>query len=53
MVLYAHVRATMTADYSKLQNVKQKWYGDGQQILLKDAYDNPAGAFSNYTFTLE
>jgi hypothetical protein len=28
-------------------------YADGQQVLLKDAYDNPNGAFTNYAFQLQ
>jgi hypothetical protein len=53
LLVYGHVKATLVADYSKFTNVAQKWYADGQQVLLKDAYDNPGGAFTNYVFSLQ
>jgi hypothetical protein len=53
MLLYAHVKAYMIADYSKYTNVSQQWYANNQQILLKDGYDNPSGAYSNYVFQLQ
>lgn len=48
--LYAHVKAYLVADYSKYQNVSEKWFSDNQKILLEEAYDNPSGAYSNYVF---
>jgi hypothetical protein len=51
--LYAHVKAYLLADYTPYPNVTQKMYADNEQVLLKDAYDNPNGAFSNYTFQLQ
>jgi hypothetical protein len=45
---YFHVKATLVADYGGYQNVTQKWYADGQNVVLKDVYDNPNGAYSNY-----
>ncbi|MFT3768786.1 MAG: hypothetical protein QM820_25345 [Minicystis sp.] len=53
MQLYGHVKAYLVADYSKYQNVTEKWYGDNEHVLIKEAYDNPSGAFSNYTFQLQ
>lgn len=51
--MYAHVKAHLVADYSKYQNVTEKWYSDNQKVLLKEAYDNPNGAFTNYAFELQ
>ncbi|APR80498.1 Hypothetical protein A7982_05845 [Minicystis rosea] len=51
--LYGHVKAYLVADYSKYQNVSAKWYGDNEEVLKKDAYDNPSGAFSNYVLPLQ
>jgi hypothetical protein len=53
LLLYGHVKATLTADYSKYSNVKQKYYSDGQQVMIKEAWDNPTGANSNYTIPLQ
>lgn len=53
MLFYGHVKAVLTADYSGYQSVTQKWYADNQQVPLKDAYDNPSGAFTNYVFPLQ
>lgn len=53
LAMYAHVKAFLIADYSKYSNVQQKWYADNQQVFLKEAYDNPNGAFTNYTFQLQ
>lgn len=51
--MYAHVKAYLVADYTPYANVTQKWYTDNQQVFLKEAYDNPNGAFSNYVFQLQ
>lgn len=48
LLSYFHVKAFLTADYSKFTNVKTKWYSDGQVVLLKEAWDNPSGPSSNY-----
>jgi hypothetical protein len=53
LLVYGHVKATLVADYTQYSNVVTKMYADGQQVLLKDAYDNPNGAFTNYTFQLQ
>lgn len=53
MLMYGHVKAYLKADYSKYQNVTEKWYADNAEVLLKDAYDNPSGSFSNYVFTTQ
>jgi len=53
MLFYAHVKAVLTADYAPYPTVTQKWYSDNQQVQLKDAYDNPSGAFTNYVFPLQ
>ncbi len=46
--IYFHVKASIVADYAAFGNVTQKWYADGQSVVLKDAYDNPSGSYSNY-----
>jgi hypothetical protein len=48
--LYMHVKATLIADYSGYSNITQKFFSDGQQILLKEAWDNPSGPGTNYQF---
>ena len=48
--VYFHVKATLVADYSGYGNVTQKWYADGQSVVLKDVYDNPNGAYTNYEY---
>ncbi|APR79036.1 Hypothetical protein A7982_04383 [Minicystis rosea] len=53
LLVYGHVKATLVADYTKFSNVAQKWYSDGQHVVLKDAYDNPSGSFSNSDFPLQ
>lgn len=53
VLLYGHVKATLTADYSKYPTVKTKYYSDGQQVQLKEAWDNPTGANSNYVIPLQ
>ncbi|MGC4121205.1 MAG: hypothetical protein QM765_42835 [Myxococcales bacterium] len=50
LLVYAHVKAVLIADYSQYANIKTKWYSDGQQVLLKEAWDNPNGANTNYEF---
>jgi hypothetical protein len=48
LLAYLHVKAFLTADYSKYPSVKTKWYADGQVIQIKEAWDNPSGPSSNY-----
>lgn len=52
MMMYAHVKAYLHADYSKYQNVTEKWYADNADVMIKEGYDNPSGAFSNYVFAI-
>jgi hypothetical protein len=53
MALYAHVKTHLIADYSGYNNIKEKWYADNEQVLVKDQYDNPFGAFTNYDYSLQ
>ncbi len=53
LLLYFHVRVTLVADYSGVVNVNTKWYADGQVLMLKDVYDNPSGAYTNYQFPVD
>jgi hypothetical protein len=53
MSIYGHVKAILVADYTPYENITQKWYQDGERVLLKDVYDNPNGAFTNYDFRLQ
>src|SRR5262249_36615906 len=51
--LYFHVRTYLIADYSQWGNVTDKWYQDQQKVLVRERWDNPNGAYSNYDFDLE
>jgi hypothetical protein len=53
MSLYAHVKTHLVADYSGYSNIKEKWYADNEQVLVKDQYDNPFGAFTNYDYSIQ
>lgn len=53
LLMYVHVKAVLVADYTKYQSVNQKWYGDNEKVVLKDAYDNPSGAFTNYDIPVQ
>jgi hypothetical protein len=52
MAMYGHVKSYLVADYTGIQNVTEKWYSDGQKVMKAEAYDNPNGAFTNYTFSV-
>jgi len=52
MLMYVHVKTFLVADYTGIQNITAKWYADGAHVLKVDAYDNPAGSFTNYAFSI-
>lgn len=52
MAMYAHVKSYLVADYTGIQSITEKWYADGQKVDKAEAYDNPSGAFTNYTFSV-
>lgn len=51
--MYVHARAFLVADYTGISNITQQWYQQGQTTLMRDSYDNPSGAFSNYEFSVQ
>ncbi|MDC3953707.1 hypothetical protein [Polyangium jinanense] len=52
MMLYMHVKTYLVADYTGYANITEKWYADGAKMLKADKYDNPNGAFTNYSFSI-
>jgi len=52
MEMYAHVKTYLVADYTPYSNITEKWYADNSSTLKADKYDNPNGAFTNYTFSV-
>ncbi len=52
MMMYTHIKTYLIADYSGFSNINAKWYADGAKVLKADKYDNPNGAFTNYTFSV-
>ncbi|MDC0748559.1 hypothetical protein [Polyangium mundeleinium] len=52
MLMYTHVKTYLVADYTGYANVTAKWYADGEKMLKADKYDNPNGAFTNYSFSI-
>ena len=52
LALYFHAKAFVVADYSGHAHVVEKRYADGARTLVREAYDNPGAAGSNYTFSL-
>lgn len=54
MKVFYHIKTWLVADYSKYGgSVTEKWYQDGQRILLAEKWDNPAGPESNYDLGVE
>ncbi len=53
MSLYFHVKTYVVADYSSYQNVTNKWYGDGEWVQMREAWDNPYGAYTNFEFNVQ
>ncbi|MRG92735.1 hypothetical protein [Polyangium spumosum] len=51
MMMYTHVKTYLIADYTGYMNAT-KWYADGAKELKADKYDNPNGAFTNYSFSI-
>jgi len=52
MSLYFHVKTYVVADYTGY-NVTSKWYGDGQWVLMREKWDNPYGAYTNFEFNVQ
>ncbi|MBI5544045.1 MAG: hypothetical protein HY901_09170 [Deltaproteobacteria bacterium] len=50
LLFYGHVKAILVADYTPYSNVNQRWYSDGQESVIREAWDNPSGANTNYVF---
>jgi hypothetical protein len=48
--VYFHVKTYLVVDYSRYGSILSRRYEDGARILVRDRYDNPAGAFTNYEF---
>ncbi len=54
MQVYYHIKTWLVADYSRYGGqITEKWYQDGQRILLAEKWDNPAGPSSNYDLGVE
>lgn len=52
MMMYTHVKTYLVADYTGIANITEKWYPDNEKMLKADKYDNPNGAFTNYSFSI-
>jgi hypothetical protein len=48
MKVYYHVRTYLVVDYYRYGNVTERWYEQGQRILMAERWDNPEGAGSNF-----
>lgn len=53
MSLYLHVQAFLHVDYGPYPNLVEQWYAQGADVLVRDSYDNPNGAFTNYDYSLQ
>ena len=51
--LYFHVKTYLVADYSGAYDVTARNYKDGQRILLRETFDNPGGAGTNYELPVD
>jgi hypothetical protein len=52
--LYFHVKAFLVVDYTRYgQSVLTKKYNQGDRLLVRERWDNPSGAYSNYDVPVE
>jgi hypothetical protein len=52
MQMYLHIKAFLVVSYANYTN-PTKWYPDGAQIQIKEAWGNPSGPNTNYVFQLQ
>ncbi len=48
--MYFHVKTYLVASYPTYGEVTQRNYADGQWVLVREKWDNPSGAGSNFAF---
>ncbi len=52
MSIYFHVKTYLIADYSRAGEVRERKYQQGEKVLVRERWDNPDGANTNYDFPL-
>jgi hypothetical protein len=53
MSVYFHVKTYLLVDYSRYPNATEKYFQQGERILVADKWDNPSGAGTNYDMGIE
>lgn len=48
--MYFHVKTYLVASYPTYGEVTERKYGDGQWVLVREKWDNPGGAGTNFAF---
>ncbi|MBI2388806.1 MAG: hypothetical protein HYV09_04235 [Deltaproteobacteria bacterium] len=51
--MYFHVKTYLVAKYPTYGEVTERRYGEGEWILMRERYDNPSGAGTNFAFDTE
>jgi hypothetical protein len=51
--MYFHVKTYLKVDYSRYPNAVEKFYADGERILVRDVWDNNGGNGVDYHFATE
>jgi hypothetical protein len=50
---YVHVKTYLIVDYTRFSNVLTRKFNQGDRILVREKWDQPGGAGSNYELALE
>jgi len=53
MSVYFHVKTYLVANYASYPSATHRRYAEGERVLVRERWDNPSGAFTNYDYDLE